>query len=170
MDRLAKKDCVDRLRKNVCQSSCMLVVTHSGLNAKSISGFRRKVRDVGGTFEVVKNTLAKKALGEDVEFLNAFRFPTAVLLSKDPVSLSKVSVDFAKEQKERFRIVLGRLDGVFLSEKEILELSSLPSLGELRAKVLCLFNAVAGKFLSVLQAPSKGMLTVLDSHQKKNID
>ncbi|ETZ06746.1 50S ribosomal protein L10 [Holospora obtusa F1] len=167
MNRLAKKDCVERLRKSVCQSSCMLVVTHSGLNAKSISGFRRKVREVGGTIEVVKNTLAKKALGEDVEFLKAFRFSTAVLLSEDPVSLSRVSVDFSKEQKERFQIILGRLDGVFLSQKEILELSSLPSLGELRAKLLCLFNAVGGKFLSVLQAPSKSIVTVLDAHQKK---
>ena len=127
MDCLAKKNCANRLRESVCESPYMLVVMHSGLNAQSISNFRRQVRDVGGTFKVVKNTLAKKALGEEGEFLKAFRFSTAVLLSKDPVTLSKVSVEFAKEQKERLQIVLGRLDGIFLSGSEIFELSSLSS-------------------------------------------
>ncbi|PPE03980.1 50S ribosomal protein L10 [Holospora curviuscula] len=161
MDRLAKRECVDHLRQSVYQSPCILVVRHSGLSSKYISTFRRRVRDAGGSFQVVKNTLAKKALGEDAEFSKAFRFSTAVLFSKDPITLSKVSVEFAKEQRDRFQIVLGRLDGVLLSESQIIELSSLPSLEALQTSLLRVFNGVASHLLSVFQTPAQGMVTVL---------
>ena len=169
MDRLDKKNCADRLRESVCESPYMLIVMHSGLNAQSISGFRRQVRDVGATFKVVKNTLAKKALGQEPEFLKAFRFSTAVLLSKDPIALSKVSVEFAKEQKERFQIVLGRLDGAFLSSSEIFELSSLPSLEELRGSFLSILSGAASRLLSVLQAPAQGVVRVFSAYEKNKI-
>ena len=167
MDRLAKKAFVDRFGQEVSDSPCMLVVTHSGLDASSISNFRRQVRSVGGTFEVVKNTLAKKALGDKVSLAQAFCFPTAVLFSDDPVSLSKVSVNFAKEQKDKFKIVVGHLDGVMLSEKQIEALSVLPSLEELKSTLLRVLNGAATQLVSVLQAPARGVVTVLDAHQKK---
>lgn len=169
MDRLAKKAFVDHFREEVFGSPYMLVVTHSGLRAGSIADFRKQVRSVGGTFKVVKNTLAKKALGNQSEFAEVFSFPTAVLLSNDAVSLSKVSVDFAKQQKEGFKIMLGRLDGVMLSEREIVELSSLPSMEGLRAKLLRVLNGAAGQLLTVLQAPARGVVTVLDAHHKNSV-
>lgn len=167
MDRLAKKAFVDRFGQEVSDSPCMLVVTHSGLDAGSISNFRRQVRSVGGTFEVVKNTLARKALGDKATLAQAFCFPTAVLFSDDPVSLSKISVNFAKEQKDKFKIVVGHLDGVMLTEKQIEELAVLPSLEELKSKLLRVLSGAATQFVSVLQAPARGVVTVLDAHQKK---
>jgi len=167
MDRLAKKAFVDRFGQEVSANPCMLVVTHSGLDASAISNFRRQVRSVGGTFEVVKNTLARKALGKDSDLAQAFRFPTAVLFSDDPISLSKISVNFAKEQKDKFKIVVGHLDGVKLSEKQIEALSVLPSLEELKSKLLRVLNGAATQLVSVLQAPARGVVTVLDAHQKK---
>ncbi|WGF90713.1 50S ribosomal protein L10 [Marinivivus vitaminiproducens] len=168
MLRAEKAKVIDDLH-GVFSASEIVVVTHyKGLSVPEITDLRRQVRGAGASFNVTKNRLAKLAVeGTSFEPLrDLFVGPTAIACSSDPVAAAKVVVDFAKKN-DKLVLVGGGFGGNILSPDQVRALSSLPSLDELRAKILSLLNTPASRLVGLLQAPGGQMARVLKAYAEK---
>lgn len=154
MDRARKEELVAELQKTFESSTLVVVAQQSGLTVAEMSDLRKQMREAGASFKVTKNRLAKIALkGTQFEGLaDSFTGPTAIAVSQDPVAAAKVAVAFA-DKNEKLQIVCGALDAEALDADRVKALARLPSLDELRGKIVGLIQAPATKVAGVLQAP-----------------
>lgn len=165
MDRAQKEKQVAELR-DVFGAAGLVVLTHySGLSVAEMTNLRTKMREAGASFKVTKNRLAKLALeGTNYSDLaDSFTGPTAIAFSEDPVAAAKVAVDFAKTN-DKLVILSGSLDGKLLDENAVRDLAKLPSLDELRGKLVGLLQAPATKVAGVLQAPAGQLARVFGAY------
>ncbi|MBS0272670.1 MAG: 50S ribosomal protein L10 [Proteobacteria bacterium] len=168
MDRSEKEQLVSSLRQGLEESSLVIVAHQTGLTVAEVSDLRRQMREAGAQFKVAKNTLARLAVaGTKSEGINALLSgPTALAYSKDPVAAAKVTIKFANSN-ERFKVIGGSLDGAVLSHKDIETLSKLPSLDELRAKIIGIISTPATRVAGVLQAPAGQVARVFSAYGNK---
>ena len=155
---------------NIYKESPSVIITHyHGLTVSQVSSLRESLKSKEAGFKVVKNTLAKIAANQTGldSIANLFAGPTAIVYSKEPVEMAKLVVNFAKAN-DNLKIIGGIVDNHVLGENSIKELSKLPSLNELRGKIVWLLQAPATKFVGVLQAPSSSMARVIQAHASKN--
>ncbi len=169
MDRAKKEQLVAELHEAFTQASLVVVTHQTGLSVAETTDLRTQMRDAGASFRVTKNRLAKLAIaGTPYEgTVELFNGPTAVAFSVDPVAAAKVAAKFAKGS-DKLTIVGGALGGTLLDEAGVQQLAQLPSLDELRAKLLGLINAPATKIAGVLQAPAGQLARVLRAHADKS--
>ena len=162
MDRTQKQQVVETLQRDLAETACIVVTHQSGLNVAEATQLRRLVRDAGASFRVTKNRLAKRAIaGTGFEALSPmFTGPTAIAFSRDPVAAAKVVVAFAN-RNDKLTIVGGGLAGRRLAADEVKELASLPTLDELRGKLIGLLQTPAIRVAAVLQAPAGHIARVL---------
>jgi len=168
MSRGQKKDEVARLKERFSEEEVVIVTHYSGLSVEQVTDLRSKLRAEGANFKVTKNTLARLAL-EGTRFqhiADMFTGPTGIATSKDPVAVAKVTQSFAKEN-EKLVILGGAMGEKKLSTAEVDQLSKLPSLDELRAKIVGLLVAPATKVARVLQAPAQQMVGVTKAYGEK---
>ena len=165
MDRSKKEALVAELHQDFEENNLVVVTHQSGLTVSEVSDLRRQMREAGCKFKVTKNRLAKIALKETkFEALeDAFTGPTAIAVSEDPVAAAKIAVEFANEN-EKLTIVGGALDADALDADGVKTLAKLPSLDELRGKIVVLLQAPATKVASVLQAPAVQLARVMGAH------
>lgn len=165
MDRSGKEQLVSSLRQGLAESDLIIVTQQTGLTVAEVSDLRRQVREAGAQFKVTKNTLARLAVaGTHNESINAFLSgPTALAYSKDPVAAAKITIKFANSN-EKFKVIGGVLNGKVLSEKEIEILSKLPSLDELRAKIVGILSTPATRVAGILQAPAGQLARVFSAY------
>jgi large subunit ribosomal protein L10 len=167
VDRAQKAELVSEL-KGVFDKTGLVVVTHyTGLSVAELTDLRVQMRGVGAQFRVTKNRLTKLALeGTKCESIaHLFTGPTAIAYSDDPVAAAKVSVEYAKKNDKL--VVLGGVMGdTELDANGVKALATLPSLDELRAKLLGLINAPATKVAGVLQAPAGQLARVFAAYGK----
>jgi large subunit ribosomal protein L10 len=166
--RAKKLEIVDSLR-GVFSDAGVVVVTHfQGLNVAEVTELRRNMRAAGASFRVTKNRLAKIALAESdyAPLGDMFTGPTAVAFSEDPVAAPKVAVNFAKKN-DKLVVIGGGLGGKLLSAEEVKALADLPSLDELRPKLIGLSTTPAQRIASVLQAPAGQVARVLAAHAEQ---
>ncbi len=126
------------------------------------------MREAGASYRVVKNRLAKLAL-KDTQFENVsdlFKGPTAMALSKDPVAAAKVAVDFAKTN-EKLVIVGGAFSQQMLDKNAVEALAKLPSLNELRARLVGMLQTPAQRIAVLMQANASGLARVISAHASK---
>jgi len=146
-----------------------VVVTHqSGLTVAESSDLRRKMTEAGASFKVTKNRLTRRAL-EGTRFSGIapmFTGPTAIAYSTDPVAAAKVAVEFAKKNDKLVILGAGFGEDV-LDVGDVRALAALPSLDELRGKLIGLLQAPATKVASVLQAPAGQLARVLSAYGSK---
>lgn len=169
MDRTQKQDAVAALNQ-VFQDSTLVVVTHqTGLTVSESTDLRRRMRDAGATFKVTKNRLTLRAL-EGTQFNGLapmFVGPTAIAYSTDPVAAAKVAVEFSKKNDKL--VVLGAGFGdELLDADRVKALAALPSLDELRGKLVGLMQAPAGNIARVLQAPAGQLARVMGAYGSKD--
>jgi len=169
MDRAEKQDAIEAI-KDVFASSGAVVVTHySGLTVAEMTDLRGRLRQEGAKLQVVKNTLVKKALdgavGEAGDAL--FSGPVAIAFAPDPVSAAKVATAYAKDN-EKFTVVGGLMGDQVLDKKAVTSLASLPSLDQLRGKIIGLIQAPATKVAGVLQAPAGQLARVFGAYAAKD--
>ena len=148
---------------DVIKSSGVVIVTHyKGLSVAEITDLRAQMRSAGASFRVTKNSLTKLALKDtDYEGLSdLFEGPTAIAYSADPVAAPKVVTGYAK-RNDKLKIVGGGLGASVLDEAAVRSLAELPSLDELRAKLLSLINTPASRMVGLLQAPGGQIARVL---------
>lgn len=165
MERSKKEALVAELHETFSSNSLVVVTHQQGLTVAEASDLRQKMRDAGAGFKVTKNRLAKIALkGTQFEQLDdIFTGPTGIAFSTDPVAAAKVAVDYRKSN-EKLSIVGGSLDGQGLDAAQVEALSKMPSLDELRGKLVGLLQAPAGKVASVLQAPAGQLARVFSAY------
>ncbi|MEZ5845959.1 MAG: 50S ribosomal protein L10 [Geminicoccaceae bacterium] len=156
---------LDGLHEVFATSSVVVVTHYMGLSVPEVTGLRGQLREAGAAFRVTKNTLARRAIkGTAFENLDAyFTGPTAIGFSNDPVAAPKVLAEFAKKN-EKLKIIGGGLDGSLLDEAQVKALAELPSLDELRARILSLLNTPATRIAGILQAPGGQIARVLKAH------
>ena len=165
MDRVKKEALVAELRQTFDENELLVVTHQSGLTVAEASDLRRKMREAGARFKVTKNRLAKLALaGTKFEHLaDNFTGPTAIAVSVDPVAAAKVAVEFANKN-EKLQIVCGSLETEALDANAVKALATLPSLDELRGKLIGLIQAPATKIAGVLQAPGGQLARVFGAY------
>lgn len=169
MDRAQKQEAIEAL-KGVFDTSGAVVVTHyMGLTVAEMTDLRGKLREQGAQLKVVKNTLAQKALegaaGEAGDAL--FKGPVAIAFAPDPVSAAKVATQYAKEN-DKFSVIGGLMGLQVLDQKGVSALATLPSLDQLRGKIIGLIQAPATKIAGVLQAPAGQLARVMGAYAAKD--
>jgi large subunit ribosomal protein L10 len=170
MNKTEKQTVIDALNADFTKSPHAILVDFRGLTVPAVTEFRRKVRQAGSGYRVVKNSLALRAAkGTAYEKLgDKFTGTTGVAYTgSDPVALAKVLVDFAKDNPNLV------VKGAMVSGSQLLDadgvkaLSTMPSLPEIQAKTLGLLQAPAVQVLQVLQAPAVQLLLVLKAYVEK---
>ncbi len=165
MDRAQKEAAVAGLNQTFGQVNLVIVTQQSGLTVHESMTLRRKVREAGASFKVTKNRLTRLALeGTKFQALQPLMTgPTALAFSEDPVAAAKVCVEFAKEN-EKLTIIGGALGEQLLDANGVQALAKLPSLDELRARLVGLVQAPATKVAGVLQAPAGQLARVINAY------
>ena len=164
MNRTQKEELVGELKAKMADASLVVVTRQVGLTVAEVTELRCQMRSAGADFKVYKNTLAEIAVKETdasglVEYLNG---PTALAFSQDPLTAAKVAVKYAKGN-EKLEVLGGYMDGKVLSASDVKALSALPSLDELRAKLVGLISAPATKIAMVLKEPAARVARVLNA-------
>ncbi|CAN5393175.1 50S ribosomal protein L10 [soil metagenome] len=167
MDRAQKQETVEAL-KGVFASSGAVVVTHyMGLTVAELTDLRGKLRSQGASLQIVKNTLAIKAMPEAPDNAIAlFKGPVAIAYASDPVSAAKVVTDYAKTS-EKFSVVGAMMGEAVLDVKGVSALATLPSLDQIRSQLIGLLNAPATKIAGVVQAPAAQLARVFNAYATK---
>jgi large subunit ribosomal protein L10 len=170
MNRTEKQELIDTLHTEFGKSAHAIVVDFRGLSVNAATEFRRKVRASGSSYRVVKNSLALRALKDTpLEKLGPhFDGTTGVAYTgADPVVLAKVLVDFIKDNPQ-LSVKGGLVAGSQVLDAEgVKALSSMPSLPELRSKLLGLMNAPASRLVRLLATPATQLAQVLKAQQDK---
>ena len=169
MDRSQKTEAVAELNRTFGEVGVVVVTRNLGMTVKQSTDLRNKMRDAGATYKVSKNKLAKIALdGTDYGSLGELLVgPVGLATSVDPVAAAKVAIDFAKTT-DKFEIVGGAMGAQALDAEGIKALASLPSLDELRAKLVGLLVAPATKLATITQAPAAQIARVLSAYAEKD--
>ena len=168
MDREEKREVVTALHDAIAKTGVVVVAHYAGLTVADMSRFRRDMRSAGGRVKVAKNRLVKLALeGTDAKGIaDLLKGPTCVAFSDDPVAAPKVAVKFAKAN-EKFVILGGAMGAQVLDAKGVNSLASLPSLDELRGKLIGLIQAPASKIARTLNEPGAQLARVFGAYGNK---
>lgn len=169
MDRAQKEELVTSLSEVFKNTSVVVVAHYSGLTVAQLSALRRQAKAAGATVKVAKNRLAKIALeGSDVAHVaSLMKGPTLIAYSSDPVAAPKIATDFAKTN-DKFVILGGALGKSALNPDGVKALATLPSLDELRAKLVGLIQAPATKVAQVVNAPAAKLARVFGAYGREN--
>lgn len=167
MDRSQKEGLVVEMREKLGQASLVVVTHQAGLTVAEATNLRRQVKAASAEFKVLKNTLAQiavkdTALSPIADFLKG---PTALAYSKDPIAAAKAVVQYANKN-DKLKIVGGILDGQVLNASGVKALAELPSLDELRAKILAVINAPATKLALTIKEPGSQLARVIAAKAK----
>ncbi len=168
MNRDQKENFIKNIKSIMSENSLVLVFHYRGMSMNEMTDLRVQSFNSGCNIKVTNNRLTKLALKETnkIDLSDFFDGPTAIAYSNDPVSLSKLLVEFAKNNNNL--VVLGGImDNEILSVEKIEILSKLPSLEEIRAKLIGLISTPAQKISSVLIAPSGDLARVFNAYSSK---
>ncbi len=168
VDRAAKKELVATLNEVFKSSNVVVVAHYAGLTVAQMQTLRRQMKQAGASVKVAKNRLAKIALeGTDAATVAPLlKGPTVIAYSGDPIAAPKVAADFAKAH-EKFVILGGAMGTTALNPDGVKALAALPSLDELRAKIIGLVNAPSTKIAQVLNAPAVKVARVVQAYADK---
>ena len=166
MDRAGKERLVETLRATFEGAGAVVVAHYQGIAAAEATRLRRAMRAAGASFRVTKNSLAKRAVEGTpyAHMAELFAGPTAIAWSDDdPVAAARATVAAAKDNP--YIVVLGGgLRATALDEAAVRNLASLPSLDELRARLVGVINAPATRVAGALQAPAGQLARVFKAH------
>jgi large subunit ribosomal protein L10 len=167
VERAAKRELVSTLNDVFSNTSVVVVAHYAGLTVADMQKLRTQMKQAGATVKVAKNRLAKIALeGTDVASISdLLRGPTLIAYSSDPVAAPKVAVDFAKVN-EKLVILGGAMGKTALNVDGVKALATLPSLDELRAKLVGLVQAPATKVAQVVNAPAAKLARIFGAYAK----
>jgi large subunit ribosomal protein L10 len=169
VDRAEKKEAVAALHDVFMKTGVVVVAHYSGLTVAQLQALRRQAREAGASVQVAKNRLAKIALeGTDVASIGALLTgPTLIAYSDDPVAAPKVASAFAKDFN-KFVILGGAMGATALNPDGVKQLATMPSLDELRAKLVGLIQAPATKLAQLATAPSAKLARVVGAYANKD--
>jgi len=160
---------VTSLNRLFSDTGTIVVARYAGLTVADMTRLRTNMRSSGGSVKVAKNRLAKLALqGTDaVHIADLFKGPTVIVFSRDPVAAAKVTTDFAKAN-EKLVILGGALGKTNLNPEGVKALAALPSLDELRAKLVGMVQTPATRMAQIVAAPAGKLARVVGAYAKKS--
>ena len=168
MNRAQKAEVVDSLSGMFSNAGVVVVTHYTGLTVAEMSNLRNQMREVGASFKVTKNRLAKRALTDTdkAPLTDYFTGPTAIAYSDDPIAAPKIAVKFAKSN-EKLVILGGMMGETLLDVNGVKALAELPSLDELRAKLVGMISTPATRIAMVTKAPAGQLARVLNAYAQK---
>jgi len=168
VDRAQKAEAVEGLHKTFSDVETIVVTRNDGLTVAQVSELRVKMREAGVSYKVSKNRLALRALkGTRYEGIGPLlKGPVGLATSKDPVAASKIAWNFAKDN-EKLVVVGGALGDKLLDVSGVESLSKLPSLDELRAKLLGMLQTPAQRLAVLAAAPASQVARVISAYSNK---
>ena len=169
MDRAEKKEAVGALHDVFSKTSVVVVAQYSGLTVAQLQRLRKQMKQAGATVQVAKNRLAQIALkGTDVASIGPLlKGPTLLAYSSDPVAAPKAAMAFAKDH-EKFVVLGGAMGTTALNPDGVKALATMPSLDELRAKLLGIITAPATKLAQLANAPAAKVARVISAYASKD--
>jgi len=169
MERAEKREVVSALSDVFAKTGVVVVAHYAGLSVAEMTKLRSDMREAGGQVKVAKNRLVKLALeGTDAQGISELMSgPTCLAYSEDPIAAPKVAVNFAKGN-ENFVILGGSMGPAVLDAKAVSSLASLPSLDELRGKLVGLLQAPASKIARTVSAPAGQLARVFSAYGAKD--
>ncbi len=168
MEKAEKSQLVASLNATFKSAAVVVVAHNNGLTANQVLDLRNKMAAAGATIRVAKNSLTKLALeGTDAKgIVGLFTGPTMLAFANDPVAAPKVAADFAKIH-EKFVLLGGVLGTTMMDATAVKALASLPSLNELRGKLLGMIQTPATRIAGVVAAPAGQLARVLNAYATK---
>jgi len=169
VDRAQKNELVTTLNGVFQETSVVVVAHYSGLSVKQMSDLRSRMREAGAHVKVAKNRLVKLALeGTDAAVIqNMFQGQTVIAYSDDPVAAPKVAMAFAKDH-DQFVVLGGAMGATALDGDGVKALAALPSLDELRAKLVGMISTPATRIAQVVNAPAGQLARVFGAYADKS--
>ena len=169
MDKAQKAEVVEDLNSLFAKAGSVVVAHYSGMTVADMGDLRTRMRAAGASFKVAKNRLAVRALkGTPIEGIaHLFKGPTGIAVSDDPVAASKVAAAYAKDNN-KLVILGGSVGSTALDAAGVKALATLPSLDELRGKIVGLLVAPATKIAGILQAPAGQLARVIGAYSSKD--
>jgi large subunit ribosomal protein L10 len=169
VERAEKRELVTELNGVFTGAGSVVVAHYTGLTVAQLSDLRKKMRAAGGSVKVAKNRLIKIALqGTKSEGMSdLFIGQTLIAYSEDPIAAPKVAVDFAKIN-DKLVIIGGAMGTTMLNDAGIKSLATMPSINELRAKLVGMISTPATRIASVLSAPAGQIARVLNAYSQKD--
>jgi large subunit ribosomal protein L10 len=164
VDRAAKSELVTSLNAVFKDTGLVVVAHYAGMTVAQMTEYRQRIKEAGGKVKVAKNRLAKLALKDtDYEPISdLFKGPTCLAYSEDPIAAAKVSVTYAKGN-DKLVILGGAMGTTVLDVNGVKALAELPSLDELRAKLIGLLNAPATKIARTVMEPGAQLARVIQA-------
>lgn len=168
MDRSGKEKLVTELQEMLSDAQLVVVTNQNGLTVAEVTDLRRKMRAAGAGFKVAKNWLAQLALkGTKYEGLEKLlKGPTGIAFSTDPIAAAKVAVTYANSN-DKLTIMGGSMGTEVLDTAKVKALATLPSINELRSKLIALLQTPATRVATVVQAPAAQLARVFGAYAKK---
>ena len=169
MDRAEKRELVTGLNEAFSNAGSVVVAHYAGITVAQMNDLRSKMRAAGGTVKVAKNRLAKIALqGTDsASIVDLFKGQTLIAYSEDPVAAPKVASDFAKGN-DKLVILGGAMGTTSLNADGVKALATLPSLDELRAKLVGMIATPATRIAQIVNAPAGQLARVFGAYARKD--
>jgi len=169
VERAQKQQLVTTLHDDLSDTVCVVVTHQTGLSVAEVTLLRQQMRSAGARYRVTKNRLARRAI-EGTPFADLaplFTGPTAIAFSRDPVAAAKAAVEYAN-RNTKLTVIGGGLSGQTLDAAAVKALATLPSLDELRSKIIGLLNAPATKLAVLLQTPAGQLARVVAAHSEQS--
>ncbi len=168
LSRAEKEEEIKALNERFSNEEMVVVTQYSGLDFAALTELRSNLRKEGASFKVTKNSLTKIAIkGTKFEQLDGlFTGPTGVATSKDPIAAARVAYKFAKDN-DKLIIVGGAMGDMILDAEGVAAIAKLPSLDEIRSKLIGLLQAPAQKIASVTAAPARDLVGVTKAYSEK---
>ena len=168
MDRAEKAELVSTLNEAWKDTGVIVVAHYAGMTVAQMTEFRKRVKEAGGSVKVAKNRLAKLALKDTdaVGISDLLKGQTCLAYSDDPITAARITVKYAKEN-EKLVILGGAMGKTALDPNAVKALASLPSLDELRAKIVGLIQAPATKLAQLANAPAAKVARVVQAYANK---
>jgi large subunit ribosomal protein L10 len=162
MNRSEKEELVSQVRSKLQSASSIIITRQTGLTVAEVTDLRRKMKEAGAEFKVLKNTLTRLAVKDTAleGITDMLEGPTAIAFSSDPVSAAKITSKFANSN-DKLSIVGGYLDGRVLDAKAVDVLAKLPSLDELRSKIIAVIQTPATRLAVLAKEPAACVTRVI---------
>lgn len=151
------------------KSEAVIIVEYTGVKMKDLDNIRSKIRDAGGEFHVLKNTLARRAFADNGMDIPADYLVKSTAVSfafTDPASTAK-ALSEATKGNEFVKVKGGFMDGQVLSSAQVKALADMPPLPVVRAQLLGVFQAPAGKLVRTIAEPARGLAAVIKAFSEK---
>jgi len=168
VDRAQKAKAVENIKEMLSPAHAVVVLHYKGMTVAEITELRRQARAAGAGFKVTKNRLTKIAVNDTkfAHLADLLTGPTAISFSEDAVAAAKIIVRFAKDN-EKLVILGGALGDKALDVNAVKSLAELPSLDELRSRLIAMIQTPATRIAGVLAAPAGGLARVTGAYAKK---